>query len=405
MSEPNVLHGPADPNVDGPLSRETARALLDKGAELMATGEFADAFNHYRRVIGFDDPDVTAAALLGAAQARYRMDDEAGAIATWESILQLPETPSTYLAWREIAAARVREGDLQGAIAAYRAAEKRAPARDKPEIANRLGWLAKETGNVRASRRYFARGRGADSIVPASYVVLGLTVIISLATSNQLSADGGPLLHALWLDKVAVAHGEVWRLLTIVLVHDPDFLLHLLFNMYALYIVGPIVEQLYGARRFLLFYVLAAVGGSLASFAFGAGQFAVGASGAIFGLFGILFVATRAHHPALDRRGSALVGQIGMLLVINLVFGFAAGSQIDNAAHLGGLATGALLGLAFVPGRARTLRSFWTSATGGTLAADGLQAIIPVVALIILTVAFIGGYIVGVDKWSHFRIG
>ena len=405
MNEPNVLHGPADPNVDGPLSRETARALLDKGAELMATGEFADAFNHYRRVIGFDDPDVTAAALLGAAQARYRMDDEAGAVATWESILQLPETPSTYLAWREIAAARVREGDLQGAIAAYRAAEKRAPARDKPEIANRLGWLAKETGNVRASRRYFARGRGADSIVPASYVVLGLTVIISLATSNQLSADGGPLLHALWLDKVAVAHGEVWRLLTIVLVHDPDFLLHLLFNMYALYIVGPIVEQLYGARRFLLFYVLAAVGGSLASFAFGAGQFAVGASGAIFGLFGILFVATRAHHPALDRRGSALVGQIGMLLVINLVFGFAAGSQIDNAAHLGGLATGALLGLAFVPGRARTLRSFWTSATGGTLAADGLQAIIPVVALIILTVAFIGGYIVGVDKWSHFRIG
>jgi membrane associated rhomboid family serine protease len=400
VSEPNVLRGPTDPNVDGPLSRETARGLLDKGAELMAAGEFVDAFNHYRRVIGFDDPDVTAAALLGAAQARYRMDDEAGAVATWESILQLPETPSTYHAWREIAAARVREGDLQGAIGAYREAEKRAPARDKPEIANRLGWLAKETGNVRASRRYFARGRGADSIVPASYVVLGLTVIVSLATSNFLSSDGGPLLHALWLDKAAVARGEVWRLLTIVLVHDPDFLLHLLFNMYALYIVGPIVEQLYGARRFLLFYVLAAIGGSLASFAFGAGGFAVGASGAIFGLFGILFVATRAHHPALDRRGSALVGQIGMLLIINLVFGFAAGSQIDNAAHLGGLATGALLGLAFVPGRARTLRSFWTSATGGTLAADGLQTIVPVVALIILAVAFVGCYVYGVGQWS-----
>jgi membrane associated rhomboid family serine protease len=401
VSEPNVLRGPADPNVDGPLSRDTARALLDKGAELMAAGEFPDAFNHYRRVIGFDDPDVTAAALLGAAQARYRMDDEAGAVATWEAILQLPETPSTYHAWREIAAARVREGDLQGAIGAYREAEKRALSRDKPEIANRLGWLAKETGNVRASRRYFARGRGADSIVPASYVVIGVTVVISLATSNFLSPDGGPLLRALWLDKVAVAHGEVWRLLTIVLVHDPDFLLHLLFNMYALYIVGPIVEQLYGARRFLLFYVLAAIGGSLASFAFGVGGYAVGASGAIFGLFGILFVATRAHHPALDRRGSALVGQIGMLLVINLAFGFAAGSQIDNVAHLGGLATGALLGLAFVPGRARTLRSFWTSATGGTLAADGLQAVIPVVALIILAIAFVGGYVHGVDRWGH----
>jgi membrane associated rhomboid family serine protease len=404
VTEPNVLRGPTDPNVDpnvdGPLTREAARALLDKGAELMTAGDFANAFNHYRRVIGFDDPDVTAAALLGAAQARYRMDDEAGAVGTWEAILQLPETPSTYHAWREIAAARVRDGDLQGAIAAYREADRRAPPRDKPEIANRLGWLAKETGNVRASRRYFARGRGVDSLVPASYVIIGLTVVISLATSTQLSPDGGPLLDLLLLDKVAVAHGEIWRLVTIVLVHDPTFLLHLLFNMYALYIAGPIVEQLYGARRFVLFYLLAAVGGSIASFAFGTGQYAVGASGAIFGLFGILFVATRAHHPALDRRGRALVGQIGMLLVINLAFGFAVGSQIDNFAHIGGLATGALLGFAFVPGRARTLRSFWTSASGGTVAADGLQTIIPIVALLILAIAFIVGYMHGVDRWS-----
>ena len=399
MSEAEDPSADIDPNKDGPLSRETARALLNKGAELMGAGEFPRAFEHYRRVIGFDDPDVTAAALLGAAQARYRMDDEAGAIATWEAILELPETPATYHAWREIAAARVRDGDLQGAIGAYREAERRAPPGDKPEIANRLGWLAKETGNVRASRRYFARGRGADSLVPASYVIIGVTVVISLATSNLLTPDGGPLLALLELDKQAVAHGEIWRLLTIVLVHDPNFLLHLLFNMYALYIVGPIVEQLYGARRFVLFYLLSAAGGSIASFAFGPGGFAVGASGAIFGLFGILFVASRAHNPALDRRGRALVGQIGMLLVINLAFGFAVGSQIDNFAHLGGLATGALLGLAFVPGRARTLRSFWTSASGGTVAADGFQTIIPIVALLVLAVAFAAGYVMGVEHW------
>ena len=215
-------------------------------------------------------------------------------------------------------------------------------------------------------------------------MIIGVTVVISLATSNLLTPDGGPLLALLELDKQAVAHGEIWRLLTIVLVHDPNFLLHLLFNMYALYIVGPIVEQLYGARRFLLFYLLSAAGG---------------ASGAIFGLFGILFVASRAHNPALDRRGRALVGQIGMLLVINLAFGFAVGSQIDNFAHLGGLATGALLGLAFVPGRARTLRSFWTSASGGTVAADGFQTIIPIVALLLLAIAFAAGYVIGVDKW------
>ena len=107
------------------------RASSTAGPSSSRSGDFAAAFQFYRRVIGFDDPAITAAALLGAGQARYRFDDEAGAVATWESILELPETPSTYPAWREIAAARVRDGDLQGAIAAYREAERRAPPEDK----------------------------------------------------------------------------------------------------------------------------------------------------------------------------------------------------------------------------------------------------------------------------------
>ena len=184
---PEARPAPAALDVDGPLSREDARAILDRGAELLSAGDFGQAFNHYRRVIGFDDPEVTAAALLGAAQSRYRMDDEAGAVATWEAILELPETPTTYYAWRELAAARVRDGDLHGAISAYREADKRAPVADKAEIANRLGWLAKETGNVRASRRYFARGRGG--VLPlATYAILGITIAVSLTAI--LSIDG-----------------------------------------------------------------------------------------------------------------------------------------------------------------------------------------------------------------------
>ena len=161
----------------GPLTLDEARGLLDRGAELVSAGEFTTPTTTTGGVIGYDDPEVTAAAFLGAAQSLYRMDNEAGAVQLWEQILELPETPSTYFAWREIAAARVRDGDLQGAIAAYREADRRAPAADKPEIANRLGWLAKETGNVRASRRYFARGRG--SVMPlATYVILGITVAV-----------------------------------------------------------------------------------------------------------------------------------------------------------------------------------------------------------------------------------
>jgi len=88
----------------------------------------------------------------------------------------------------------------------YREADRRAPSADKPEIANRLGWLAKETGNVRASRRYFARGRGA--FMPyATYAIIGVTVAVSLAA--MLSSDGQKIYDLLWLDKRAVASGEI----------------------------------------------------------------------------------------------------------------------------------------------------------------------------------------------------
>src|SRR3954468_20488617 len=101
---------PLDVVAEGPLTGDVARQILDHAGDLMASGDYADAALFYRRVVGFDDVAVTAAALLGLGEARYRLDDDAAAIATWESILELPETPSTYAAWRNVAAARVRDG-------------------------------------------------------------------------------------------------------------------------------------------------------------------------------------------------------------------------------------------------------------------------------------------------------
>ncbi|HEV8544955.1 MAG TPA: rhomboid family intramembrane serine protease [Candidatus Limnocylindrales bacterium] len=401
-----------DLDTPGPLTLAQARLILDGGAERLSAGEFADAFRHYRRVIGFDDPQVTAAALLGAAQSRFRMDDEAGAVATWEAILELPETPSTYHAWREIAAARVRDGDLQGAIAAYREADRRAPASDKAEIATRLGWLAKETGNVRASRRYFARGRG--SVLPlATYAIIGLTVVISLTAI--FSAGGELVFGALALDKVAVANGEFWRLLTVTLVHGgesvsaapPDEqagaallgLMHLGFNMYALYLCGPIVEQIYGPIRMLLFYLVAAAGGSIASFALGDVQGGVGASGAIFGLFGILFAASRLHVPMVDRRARALLGQIGSLIVINVLIGFSLGF-VDNMAHLGGLAAGLLIAVGIPPGRVPTLRSMWQATGDRQVSTRFIGSPVAMVgALVALLILMAIGMAMGIAKW------
>jgi membrane associated rhomboid family serine protease len=383
---------PADATLDfddlppGPPTPETARALLDRAAELVASGDYADAALYYRRLVGFDDPAIAAAALLGLGESLYRLDQDDAAIATWESVLELPETPSTYAAWRNVAAARVRAGDLKGAIAAYREAERRAPPQDKPEIATRLGWLAKETGNVGASRRYFARGREAGPAFPLTWLIIGLTVVVSFIA---LSDGGGFIFDTLELNKGAVAGGELYRLWSVTLVHaDP---LHLLFNMYALYLVGPIVEQLYGSRLFLLFYLLCAAAGSVGSYVMTQAD-AVGASGAIFGLFGILLAASRTHQPVLDRRGRSLVSQIGMLILINLAFGFLV-PRIDNAAHIGGLLGGLWLGFLIRPGKVTTLRGLWRRPADDPDA--GAAALLPAIGVAALVVVLAVGVVFG----------
>jgi membrane associated rhomboid family serine protease len=396
MDTPRPADRPASLDAAGPLSREEARLLLDRGAELLSSGDFAEAFRHYRRVIGFDDPEVTATALLGAGQSRYRMDDESGAVASWEAILELPETAATYLAWRELAAARVRDGDLQGAIGAYREADRRAPQADKPEIANRLGWLAKETGNVRASRRYFARGRG--SVIPLiTYGIIGITAAVSLTA--LVSSDADVIYRTLWLDKDEVDAGQIWRLWTVTLLHGS--IIHFGFNMYALYICGPIVEQIYGPIRTLVFYLVAAAGGSVATFALSEGNPVVGASGAIFGFFGLLFTASRLHLPMLDRRGRALISQVGMLIVVNILIGFAL-PGIDNIAHIGGLATGVLLGVAVSPIGVPTMRGMWQPGTDRAIAARFIGSpIAAAVGIGLIVVLLIVGMLFGFEQWPR----
>ncbi len=353
MSDSNLQRPRRDPNTAGRLSREDAVALLVRGGELLAQGEYQSAADHYIRVVGFDDATITAAALMGLAEARYRSNDEKAAVATWQAVVDLGETPSTYRAWRNLAAARVRDNDLVGALDAYREADRRAPAEDKPEIANRLGWLSKETGNVGASKKYFAQGRGDRPFLSATVLIIAVTSVISL---SALYASDSTLFELLQLDKPAVAAGEYWRLWTVTLLHGD--LLHLGFNMYALYLAGMIVERWYGSIRFVVFYLTCAAAGSTASFVFGGGDFSVGASGAVFGLFGVLLTAGRIHHPV-DRDSRNLVPQLAMIIVINIAFGFASGGQIDNAAHIGGLVAGMWLGALVPPTGVPTMSSLW----------------------------------------------
>jgi membrane associated rhomboid family serine protease len=354
----------------GPLSRDQALAALDHAAELMADSEFLDAARLYQRVIGFDDRGVTAAALLGFGQAMHRLDQVDQALGAWQEVVSLPVTPATYPAWRELAGARVRKGDLAGAVEAYQQADRLAPPQDRAEIASRLGWLSRELGDATAAGRYFSRARGSSGIA-MTLAIIALTTVVSLIADIG-GADGSKVLQALQLDKVLVAHGQLYRLLTVALVHAPldQDPLHLPLNMYALWIVGPLVERLYGRWRMLAFYLVFAAGGSLMSFALATNpgqveggllvsdRFAVGASGAIFGLFGILVSAIAVQKPMLGANLRGLLINLVGLIAINLYIGFTV-QGIDNWAHIGGLVTGLWLGLLFVPTGVPVLKSVW----------------------------------------------
>jgi membrane associated rhomboid family serine protease len=131
---------------------------------------------------------------------------------------------------------------------------------------------------------------------------------------------------------VGVANGEWWRLFTVGFLHAG--FVHIAFNMYALWLLGPNLEQVYGHRRFAVIYLLALLGGSTASFLFNAPNTpAVGASGAIFGLFGATIVVARR----LGRDASGIYS----VLLINVIIGFVV-PNIDWRAHAGGLVVGAL---------------------------------------------------------------
>lgn len=133
---------------------------------------------------------------------------------------------------------------------------------------------------------------------------------------------------------------EPWRMLTSAFLHSQGFVLHILLNMYMLWIFGQALEPLLGRVRFLVVYLLSAVGGSVGYFLLTPGYIpgqplsgVVGASGAIFGLFGAMLVVQR--HRGGDTK------QLWVLIAINGVIGFVV-PQIAWQAHLGGLITGAL---------------------------------------------------------------
>ncbi|WP_153398578.1 rhomboid family intramembrane serine protease [Ornithinicoccus halotolerans] len=194
----------------------------------------------------------------------------------------------------------------------------------------------------RPTTRYGADAAGGRPTV--TLVIVGLCVLVYVAQLAQ------PEVTRQLMFLPAAAEEQPWRFLTAAFAHSPSTVMHILFNMYALWITGSYLEPLLGRVRFLALYLISALGGSsgyllLARLPEGRGDFSgwvtptVGASGAVFGLFAAVLVLNRH----LGRRTAGIL----VILVANTVIGFVV-PGIAWQAHLGGAVTGGLLAAALV---------------------------------------------------------
>lgn len=211
-----------------------------------------------------------------------------------------------------------------------------------------------------------------------SNAILGITVLIFAVqwlTQNFMGVD----LPFVYLGKINqfILQGQVWRFFTPMFVHGD--ILHIAFNMYALYIFGRNLEYQYGHFRFLMLYVVSAFAGNVVSFVLTPNP-SLGASTAIFGLVAAQAVFVYRNKHFFGKRGQSILMNTVLILVVNLVLGLS--PQIDNWGHLGGLIGGAVF--------AWTAGPLWkvNPQLGGFKVEDQQPASNTIVASIIVIVAF-----------------
>ncbi|HET8815321.1 MAG TPA: rhomboid family intramembrane serine protease [Solirubrobacterales bacterium] len=200
-----------------------------------------------------------------------------------------------------------------------------------------------------SQRTRVVRGVGREegfSAAPATYVLIALNVVAYLI---EIANGSGGLFNEQRSQFVAdfglfgplVAEGEWYRLITSGFLHAS--IIHIGFNMFLLLILGRLLEPSLGTPRFLALYFASLLAGSFGALLLDPNALTIGASGAIFGLAGAIFVIARG------RGMDALAGQIGFLIAFNLLLSFAS-ARISLGGHLGGLAGGVLCAFVIVAG-------------------------------------------------------
>ena len=213
---------------------------------------------------------------------------------------------------------------------------------------------------TRVVRRAYA---GGDPIL--TYTLIGMNVLAYIGTVVSGSSVGGSvggnsLLEKAALNGPAVANGDVWRIITSGFMHYGA--LHLLFNMYALYIIGQMLEPAIGRLRFGLIYAVALICGSVGALIVSPHALTAGASGAVFGIMGAAILVMR--NRGIDPMQSGLAVWLGLNLLITFTV-----SNISIGGHIGGLIGGGIAAwiLVELPDRVRLPR-WGADAAAGVLA-------------------------------------
>ena len=179
------------------------------------------------------------------------------------------------------------------------------------------------------------------STTPVTYTLIAINAAIFLIGMLSPEAEREIFVNAAQY-RPLIEDGEIWRIFTAMFLHAN--LTHILFNMWALYLFGPALERRFGSLSFVSLYLAAGLGGASLYHAVGRIEPAVGASGAIFGLFGALLAAT--YRQRFTPAGRAVFSQLMLLLVINLSLPLFV-SNIAWEAHVGGLVAGASIAAAW----------------------------------------------------------
>ena len=180
--------------------------------------------------------------------------------------------------------------------------------------------------------------RHVNRNTPVTWSLIAINVVL-FAADQLFPSFGNELLQRAAHHPLLVDRGEWWRVLSAMFLHGG--LLHVLFNMYALWLFGPVLERRFGSFSFAALYLAAGAAGGALYQTIGPNAWAVGASGAIFGLFGALLIASyRQRHT---RAGAAAFSQLVILLGINLALPLFV-PNIAWQAHVGGLLAGVLIG-------------------------------------------------------------